>query len=130
PGLIAKRLLAGGRNLDPLLVRRGVVDVAVVPVPPLVGLGLRIACGGILPKLLPAKRRDVEVVPGAAHLLVAAALDEIGPENPVTLAEEYVGAVPFVDAEVGIKTISDGEPRDVPAHARLQPGDVRLRRSR
>src|SRR4051794_15858605 len=41
--LLAKSLLAGGRDLDPFLVRRGTFGVAVVPVPPFVGRRLRIA---------------------------------------------------------------------------------------
>src|SRR5262245_8788917 len=67
--LVAERRLSGIRNLDPLLVGRRAFDVAVVPVPPLVGRGLRIALGRVLPDLLPAERRDVEVVPGTSHLL-------------------------------------------------------------
>src|SRR6185312_16091656 len=104
PGLVAKRLFTRRRYLDPLLVRCGVIDVAFVPVPPLVGLGLRIACGRILPELLAAERRDVEIIPGAAHLLVTAALDEVGAEHLVAVAEEHIGAVPFIDTEVGVKT--------------------------
>jgi hypothetical protein len=36
--LVPERRLSGVRHLDPLLVRRCVCDVAVVPVPPLVAL--------------------------------------------------------------------------------------------
>src|SRR6266699_6794938 len=43
--LVPERRLSGVRHLDPLLVGRCVCDVAVVPVPPLVGRGLRIALG-------------------------------------------------------------------------------------
>src|SRR4051812_31193934 len=130
PGLLAKGLLAGIGDLDPFLVRRRTRLVAVVPVPPFVGRRLRIALWRILPHLLAAERRDVEIVPGAAHLLVAAALDEIGAEDAVAVAKEHVGAVPLADAEIGIEIIGDGDPRHPPAHARLQPDDVRLRRAR
>src|SRR5687767_2201588 len=64
--LFAERRLSGVRYLDPLLVGRGIRHIAVVPVPPLVGRGLGIAFGRVFPDLLPAERRDVEVVPGAA----------------------------------------------------------------
>src|SRR3546814_20674347 len=70
--LVPEHRLSGVRHLDPLLVGRCACDIAVVPVPPLVGRGLRIALGRVLPDLLPAQRRDVEVVPGAPNLLVAA----------------------------------------------------------
>ena len=62
--LVPERRLSGVRHLDPLLVGRCVCDVAVVPVPPLVGRGLRIALGRVFPDLLPAQRRDVEVLAG------------------------------------------------------------------
>src|SRR5689334_8272314 len=41
--LLAKGLLAVGRDLDPLLVGRRALAIAVVPVPPFVGRRLRIA---------------------------------------------------------------------------------------
>src|SRR3546814_16093773 len=98
------------------LFRSWACDVAVVPVPPLVGRGLRIALGRVLPDLLPAQRRDVEVVPGAPHLLVAAVVDEIGAEHAVAIAVEHVRAVPLVHPEVGVEAVRDGEPRHLPAH--------------
>src|SRR3954469_15993002 len=129
-GLLAKSLLAGSRDLDPFLVGRRTFGVAVVPVPPFVGRRLRIAFRRILPDLLPSQRRDVEVIPGAAHLLVAPALDEIGAEDPVAVAEEHVGPVPLVDAEIRIETVGDGDPWHGPAHPLLQPADIGLGRAR
>src|SRR3569832_706228 len=128
--LLPERLLAGARHFAQPLVRRGTFDIAVVPVPPLVGWRLRVACRRILPPLLAAERRDVEIVPGAAHLLVAAVVDEIGTEDAAIVAEELVGAVPLIDAEVSVELISDREPRNVPAHMFLESHDVGLRRAR
>src|SRR5687768_6119185 len=54
---------------------RDLAPVLVVEVPPPVGRGLRIALGRVLPLLLAPQRGDVEVGPGAAHGLVAAAVD-------------------------------------------------------
>src|SRR5262245_48719099 len=65
------------RYLDPLRVRRGLGVVIVVPVPPLVRLRLRVTLRRVFPLLLASERCDVEVIPGAAHLLVATAVDEI-----------------------------------------------------
>src|SRR5215212_784268 len=76
--------------------------VLVVQAPPLVGLGLRVALGRVLPLLLAAERGDVEVAPRAAHRLVAATVHEVGPEDPVAVADERVGAVPLADAEVRV----------------------------
>src|SRR5262245_34434576 len=56
------------------LRRRGAA-VFVVPVPPLVRRSLRIALRRVLPLFLAPERRDVEVVPSAPHLLVAAVVD-------------------------------------------------------
>src|SRR6185437_5109653 len=129
--LLPERLLACSRYLNPLLVRRCIRDVAVVPVPPLVRRRLRIAFGRILPELLPAERCDVEVVPGAAELLVTAVVEEVGAEYAVAIAVEDVGAVPLVHAEIEVEAVGDGEPRDVvPAHPLLQAHDVRLGRTR
>ena len=48
----------------------------------------------------------------------------------VAVADEGVGAVPLVDAEIGVEVVRDGEPRDMlPAHPLLQPLDVGLRRA-
>src|SRR6266702_8523956 len=97
---LAERLLSGVRHLDPFLVGCRAFGVAVVPVPPFVSRALRIARRRILPDLLAAEWRDVEVVPGATHLLVAAALDQIGAEDSVAVAVEHVRPVPLADAEI------------------------------
>jgi len=86
--------------------------------------------GRVLPLLLPPERGDVEVAPGAAHRLVAAVVDEVGAEHAVTIADERVRAVPFVDAEVLVELVGEGVPGDRPAHPRLHARDVRLRRAR
>src|SRR5215510_13195474 len=75
-----------GYDIDPLRVRRGLGVVVVVPVPPLVRWGLGVTLWRVLPSLLTAERRDVEVVPGAPHLLVAAVVDEVGAEHLVAIA--------------------------------------------
>src|SRR5918992_3428391 len=117
-------------HLDPLRVRRGLGVIVVVPVPPLVRRGLRVTLRRVLPSLLTAERRDIEVAPGAPHRLVAAAVDEISAEHSVAIADECIVAVPLVHAEVAVEAVPDGVPRDLPAHARLQARDVRLRRAR
>src|SRR5438552_9933082 len=48
----------------------------VVPDPPLIRRSLGIALRRVLPLLLAPERSDVEVVPGAPHLLVAARSEE------------------------------------------------------
>src|SRR5262245_32722288 len=75
-------------HFDPLLVGRGTSLVAVVPVPPLVCRRLRVAFRRVLPLLLTSERGDVEIVPGAPHLLVAAVVDEVGAEDSVAIADE------------------------------------------
>src|SRR5262245_51756533 len=81
-------------------VGRPGVLVGVVPVPPLVRRRLRVALRRVLPVLLTPKRGDVEVIPRAPHLLVAAVVDEVGAKHLVVVrADERVRAVPFVDAE-------------------------------
>src|SRR5438876_11693926 len=128
-GLFPYGGLACVRHLDPFLVGRGAGDITVVPVPPFVRPGLGVTLRRVLPLLLTPERRDVEVAPGAAHRLVAAAVDEVGAEHLVTVAEEHVVAVPFIDAEVLVEAIGHGVPRDLPAHSRLHTRDVRLRRA-
>jgi hypothetical protein len=78
----------------------GVWNVTVVPVPPFVRSALRVALRRILPNFLAAERRHVEVAPNAPHRLVAAAIDEVGAEPLIAIADESVVAVPLVDAEV------------------------------
>src|SRR5918996_6057061 len=103
----------------------------VVPDPPLVRCGLRVALWRVLPLLLAPERGDVQVVPGVPHLLVAAGVDEVGAEDAVAVADEGVRAVPLIHAEVGVEVVRDRVPGDVlPAHPRLQALDVRLRRAR
>src|SRR5712671_7215088 len=104
---VPERRLSGIRHLDPLLVGRCVCDVVVVPVPPLVRRGLRIAFGRVLPLLLAPERRDIEVAPGAPHRLVTAGIDEVGAEHAVAVAEKHVGAVPLVHAEVSVEAVRD-----------------------
>src|SRR5215204_4662602 len=91
--------LSSVRHLDPLRIRRGVRDVFVVPVPPFVAWGLRVAFWRVLPLLLSPERRHVEVAPDGAHRLVAAAVDEVGAEHPLAVADESVVAMPFIHAE-------------------------------
>src|SRR5689334_810754 len=99
--------------------------------PPLVRRRLRVALRGVLPLLLPAERGDVEVVPRAAHGLVAAVVYEVRAEDLVAVTQERVGAVPLADAEVGVEVVGERVPRDqLPAHLRLHPLDVLLRRAR
>src|SRR5277367_3016723 len=76
-------------HLDPLRVRRGLGAVIVVPVPPLVRQGLGVTLRRVLPSLLTAERCDVEIAPGGPHRLVAAAINEVGAEHPLAVAEEH-----------------------------------------
>src|SRR2546421_684754 len=77
-------------------------------------------------------RGDVEVVPGVAHLFVAAVVDEVRAEHKaVVVADECVGAVPLVDAEVLVEVVEHRDPGDVlPAHALLHALDVGPRGAR
>src|SRR5262249_23018110 len=68
----------GVHRLAPSPVRRELGRVLIVPVPPLVGRGLRVAFRRVLPGLLASERRRIEVAPGAPHRLVAPAVDEVG----------------------------------------------------
>src|SRR5215471_8101886 len=77
--------------------------VQVVPVPPLIGRGLRVAFRRVLPGLLASERRRIEVAPGAPHRLVAAAVDEVGAKDPVVVPEEHVVAVPLVHTEIDVE---------------------------
>src|SRR5579859_2492606 len=85
-----------GQDIEPQRVRRGLSLVVIVPVPPLVGRGLRVALRRVLPGLLAAEGGHVEVTPGGSHCLVAAAVDEVGAEYLVAIADECVVAVPLV----------------------------------
>src|ERR671910_1621650 len=107
--------------------RSRALAVLVVQVPPLVPRRLRVALGRVLPLLLAPERGQVEVAPGAPHRLVAAAVDEVGAEDLVALADEGVRAVPLADAEVGVEVVGDRVPGDVaPPHALLQALDLGL----
>src|SRR5262245_13237797 len=117
------------RHLDPLRVGRATGDVAVVPVPPLVRSALGIALRRVLPRLLTPERRHVEVAPGAPHRLVAAAIDKVGAEYLVAIADECIVAVPLLHPEVGVETVCDGVPRHLPTHSCLQALDVLLWRT-
>src|SRR6266849_9962222 len=96
-----------GYDIDPLRVRRGLGLVVVVPVPPLVCRGLGVTLWRVLPELLTAERRHIEVAPGGSHRLVAAAVDEVCAEHPLAVADECIVAVPLVDAEIHIEAVGD-----------------------
>src|SRR5260370_8791659 len=121
--------LRAGNYIDPLRVRRGLGVVVVVPVPPLVRRGLRIAFRRVLPSLLTAERCYVEIVPDGPHLLVAAIVDEVGAEDAVAVADEHVVAVPFAHAEVGVQAVGDCVPRHLPPPPRLHALDLPLLRT-
>src|SRR5918995_779848 len=107
------------RGLGPLLPRAGLRAEFVVQPPPPIRRGLRIALGRVLPLLLAAKRGDIQVVPRAPHLLIAATRDEVGAEDAIAacarmgIANEGARAVPLVDAEVGVEVVGDRVPGDV-----------------
>src|SRR5919198_5058097 len=107
--------------------RSRVLAVRVVVVPPLVRRGLWVALGRVLPLLLAPERRDVEIAPGGAQVLVAAGVDEVGAEDPVALADEGVVPVPLVNTEILVEVVRDRVPGDeLPAHALLQALDIGL----
>src|ERR1043166_4000494 len=87
-----------GEYIDPLRITRGLGVVVVVPVPPLVRRGLGVSLWRVLPSLLTAKRRDIEVAPDGPHRLVATVVDEVCAEHFISIAEEHVVAVPFINA--------------------------------
>src|SRR5215218_2761938 len=107
--------------------RRRLRAVLVMPVPPLIGRGLRIPLRRVFPFLLAPKGGHVEEAPGIHEHFVAAVVDEVGAvDMTVVVADERVGAMPFVDAEVFVKVVGDREPRYLPTHPRLHPLDVGL----
>src|SRR5579859_95121 len=116
--------------IDPLRVRRWLGVIVVVPVPPLVRRGLGITVRRVLPSLLTAEWRDIEVAPHRPHRFVAARADEVCSEHLVAVAEKHVVAVPFIDPEVLVEAVGHRVPRHFPAHPFLQTRDVRLRRAR
>src|SRR4051794_9029490 len=97
----ARRAALRGGGVRERRLKDGRLVVLVMEVPPPVGRGLRVALGRVLPLLLAPERGDVEVAPRAAHGFVAALVDEVRAEDPAVVAEEGVGAVPRVHAEVG-----------------------------
>src|SRR5690242_7763374 len=112
--------LAGVGYFDPLRIGWGAGDVTVVPVPPLVGSALGVTLRRVLPGLLAAEWRDVEVAPSRSHRLITAAVDKVCAEHALAIPEEHVVAVPFVDAEIRVEAVCDGIPGHFPAHVRLQ----------
>src|SRR5207247_3428123 len=110
-GIAALRVGAGGAQLH----QAGSIFIGrvwfVVPDPPLVGRSLRVALRRVLPLLLAPERSDVQVVPGIAHLLVAAVVDEVRAEYAVAVAYERVRSVPLVHAEVFVEVVRYGVPR-------------------
>src|SRR6516164_6792753 len=58
---LSERGFSSVRHLDPFPVRRSLGVVVVVPVPPLVRRGLGVTFGRVLPRLLTAKRCEVEI---------------------------------------------------------------------
>src|SRR4029078_13098246 len=69
--------------------------------------------------------------PGAAHLLVAAHVDEVRPEDATVVTDERVGAVPVIDPEVLVEVVGDRVPGDVlPPMTLLESLDVLLRSAR
>src|SRR5258708_30404257 len=72
-------------HLDPLRVRRRLGVVVVVPVPPLVRRRLGVTLWRVLPSLLTAERRSVEVAPRSPHRLVAAPVDQVPAEHPLAI---------------------------------------------
>src|SRR5215510_10779909 len=116
-----------GYYIDPLRVRRGLGVVVVVPVPPLIRWVLGVTLWRVLPSLLTAERRDIEVAPSGSHRLVTAVVDEICAEHPLAIVEEHIVAVPFMDAEIHVEGVGDGIPGHFPAHPRIQPCNIRLR---
>ena len=90
----------GSHRLAPSPVRRGLGRVLVVPIPPLVRRGLRVAFRLVLPGILASERRRIEVAPGAPHCFVAAAVDEVGAKDPVAVAKEQLLPSAFVIASI------------------------------
>src|SRR4249919_908447 len=91
-----KRGLSCVGHLDPLLVGRSIGNVTLIPAPPLVRSLLGVALRRVLPRLLTPERRHVEIAPNGAHRLVAAAVDEVGAEHALAIADERVVVVPLI----------------------------------
>lgn len=79
----------------------------------------------VLPGLLTAERRDVEIAPNGPHGLVSATVDEIGAELFVAIPEEYVVTTPLIDAEIFVEVIRHGVQGDsFTTHPCLETLDV------
>src|SRR5207248_352805 len=103
----------------------------LVPDSPRVRGSVRITGRGVFPLFLAPERGNVEIVPSAAHLFIAAIVDDVGAKHTVAVADECIRAMPFIHAEVLVEFVRYGVPRnELPAHPRLQAFDVLLRRSR
>jgi hypothetical protein len=112
-------------------VALGQFTVFVVPDPPLVRRSLGIALRRVLPRLLASERSDVEIVPGASHLLVATVIDKVSAEHLVAVADERIRAVPLVHSEILVEVCRQRIPgNELPAHPCLQALDVLLQCSR
>src|SRR5262249_30161840 len=112
-------------------VWRGLGIVVVVPVPPLVGRRLGVSLWRVLPSFLPAQRREIQIAPRGPDRLIATVVDEIGAEDvTLVVADEYIVAVPLVDAEVFVEAVCDGVPRHLATHSRLHALDLLLWRAR
>src|SRR5688500_5613303 len=111
-----------------IAVRLGVTGV--VPDPPLVRRSLWIALGRVFPLFLSAERGEVEIVPGVAHLLIAAVLHEVRAEHAIVIADERVRAMPLSHAEIGIERVRQRVPGLFPTHARFHACDFGTRRTR
>src|SRR5262245_55648611 len=76
--LVPERGLSSVRHLNPLRVWSALGVIVVVPVPPLVRRGLRIAWRRVFPGLLAAERRDIEITPGGRHRVVGTTVSNVG----------------------------------------------------
>src|SRR4030095_10557621 len=71
---------------------RSSIGIFVVADPPLISAGLRTTLRRVLPLFLAAERSDVEVVPSAPHLLIAAVVNKVGAKHAVAVADERICA--------------------------------------
>jgi hypothetical protein len=91
----------------------------------------QIGARGLFPDLLPAKRRDIEVVPSAHDLLVTPIIYEVASEDVATIAIEHVRAVPIVDVSFELYAQSFSRERSraclyYPLYAFSVPGEQAL----
>src|SRR4051794_40496954 len=90
--LLSESGFSGVGHLDPLRIGRGVRDVAVGTVPPLVRPALRVTLRRVFPRRLSSGRSHVQGGPGGPRWLLAPVVDEVGAEPALTVAEECVVA--------------------------------------